>query len=137
MSNNTPISALNDLLSAQQQAYQAQLMPSAEQRIEWLKALRTVLASEQQLLCETISADFSHRSHDETLLAELMPSLEGIDYACKRIKRWMKPVKRKVGLAFQPASAKIVYQPLGVVGVIVPWNYPLFLTKIPQNSPTS
>ncbi len=128
MPNNTPISALNDLLSAQQQAYQAQLMPSAEQRIEWLKTLRTVLASEQKLLCETISADFSHRSHDETLLAELMPSLEGIDYACKRIKRWMKPVKRKVGLAFQPASAKIVYQPLGVVGVIVPWNYPLFLS---------
>ncbi|MDY0250538.1 MAG: coniferyl aldehyde dehydrogenase [Pseudomonas sp.] len=128
MSNDTPISALGDLLSAQQQAFQAQPMPSAEQRIEWLRALRTVLASEQIRLAETISADFSHRSHDETLLAELMPSLEGIDYACKRIKRWMKPAKRKVGLAFQPASAKIIYQPLGVVGVIVPWNYPLFLS---------
>ena len=137
MLNNTPIAALADLLSAQQQAYQTQLMPTAEQRIAWLKALRDVLASEQKLLCETVSADFSHRSHDETLLAELMPSLQGIDYACKHIKRWMKPVKRKVGLAFQPASAKIIYQPLSVVGVIVPWNYPLFLTKIPQNSPTS
>ena len=136
MLNNTPIAALNGLLNAQQHAYQAQLMPSAEQRIAWLKALRDVLASEQKLLCETISADFSHRSHDETRLAELMPSLQGIDYAYKRIKRWMKPVKRKVGLAFQPASAKIIYQPLGVVGVIVPWNYPLFLTKIQQNSPT-
>lgn len=128
MSNNTPIAVLTDLFSVQQQAFQAQLMPSAEQRIEWLRALRGVLASEQKLLAETISADFSHRSHDETLLAELMPSLEGIDYACRRIKRWMKPVKRKVGLAFQPASAKIIYQPLGVVGVIVPWNYPLFLS---------
>ena len=128
MSNNTPISALNDLLSAQQQAFQAQPMPSASQRIEWLQALRGVLASEQKSLADTISADFSHRCHDETLLAELMPSLEGIDYACKRIKRWMKPVKRKVGLAFQPASAQIIYQPLGVVGVIVPWNYPLFLS---------
>ncbi len=59
MSSNTPISALNDLLSAQQQAFAEQLMPSAEQRIAWLKALRTVLASEQQLLCGTISADFS------------------------------------------------------------------------------
>lgn len=128
MSNNTPINALSDLLSAQQQAFQAQLIPSAEQRIAWLRALREVLVSEQKLLCETISADFSHRSHDETLLAELMPSLEGIDYACKRIKRWMKPVKRKVGIAFQPASAQVVYQPVGVVGVIVPWNYPLFLS---------
>ena len=128
MSNNTPLAALNDLFSVQQQAFQAQPMPSASQRIEWLQALRVILASEQQLIAETISADFSHRSHDETLLAELMPSLEGIDYACQRIKRWMKPSKRKVGLAFQPASAQVVYQPLGVVGVIVPWNYPLFLS---------
>ncbi len=128
MSNNTPITALTDLFNAQQQAFQAQLMPSAEQRIAWLRALRKVLVNEQKLLCETISADFSHRSHAETLLAELMPSLEGIDYACKRIKRWMKPVKRKVGIAFQPACAKVVYQPVGVVGVIVPWNYPLFLS---------
>lgn len=128
MPNNTPITILSDLFSAQKLAYAAQPMPSAEQRITWLRDLRKVLASEQKLLCETISADFSHRSHAETLLAELMPSLEGIDYACKRIKRWMKPVKRKVGIAFQPASAQVVYQPLGVVGVIVPWNYPLFLS---------
>ncbi|MCK9535402.1 MAG: coniferyl aldehyde dehydrogenase [Pseudomonas sp.] len=128
MSNNTSSAALGDLFSAQQQAFDAQPMPSASQRIEWLSALRALLASEQQMLADTISADFSHRSHDETRLAELMPSLEGIDYACKRIKRWMKPSKRKVGLAFQPASAQVIYQPLGVVGVIVPWNYPLFLS---------
>ena len=128
MLNNTPIAALNGVLNAKQPGYHAQLMPSAEQRIACLKALRDVIASEQKMLCETISADFRHRRHDETLLAELMPSLQGIDYAYKRIKRWMKPVKRKVGLAFQPASAKIVYQPLGVIGVIVPWNYPLFLS---------
>lgn len=128
MSNNTPITVLSDLFSVQQQAFNAHLMPSAEQRIKWLQALRKVLATEQQLIAETISADFSHRSHDETHLAELMPSLEGIDYACKNIQRWMKPSKRNVGLAFQPAKAQVVYQPLGVVGVIVPWNYPLFLS---------
>ncbi|NLD01295.1 MAG: coniferyl aldehyde dehydrogenase [Gammaproteobacteria bacterium] len=128
MSNNTPVAALSDLFSAQQQDFNAQLMPSAEQRIVWLQTLRKVLATEQHLIAETISADFSHRSHDETHLAELMPSLEGIDYACKNIQRWMKPSKRKVGLAFQPASAQVVYQPLGVIGVIVPWNYPLFLS---------
>ena len=43
------------------------------------------------------------------------------------LKGWMKASRRKVGVAFQPASAKVVYQPLGVVGVIVPWNYPLYL----------
>lgn len=128
MPQNTPISTLPELLSTQQQAFQAQPMPSAEQRIEWLQGLRTLLANQQQQLAQAISADFSHRSRHETLLAELMPSLDGIDYACKRIKRWMRPARRKVGLAFQPARAQVVYQPLGVVGVIVPWNYPLFLS---------
>lgn len=128
MPQNTPISTLHELLSTQQQAFQAQPMPSAEQRIEWLQGLRTLLANQQQQLAQAISADFSHRSQHETLLAELMPSLDGIDYACKRIKRWMRPARRKVGLAFQPARAQVVYQPLGVVGVIVPWNYPLFLS---------
>ena len=67
----------------------------------------------------------------ETLLAELMPSLQGIDYTLKHLKRWMKPSSRHVGVMFQPASAKVVYQPVGVVGVIVPWNYPLYLAMGP------
>src|SRR5699024_1768223 len=128
MPQNTPISTLPELLSTQQQAFQAQPMPSAEQRIEWLQGLRTLLANQQQQLAQAISADFSHRSQHETLLAELMPSLDGIDYACMSIKSWMRSARRKVGLAFQPARAQVVYQPLGVVGVIVPWNYPLFLS---------
>jgi coniferyl-aldehyde dehydrogenase len=118
---------LRSLFDAQRQAYAAHPMPPAEQRRQWLKALLDVLSSERQALIDAISEDFSHRSADETLLAELMPSLHGIHYASRHLKRWMKPSRRKVGMAFQPASAKVVYQPLGVVGVIVPWNYPLFL----------
>ena len=56
-----------------------------------------------------------------------MPSLHSIDYTLKHLKHWMKPSPRRVGAVFQPASAKVIYQPLGVVGVIVPWNYPVFL----------
>jgi coniferyl-aldehyde dehydrogenase len=118
---------LQSLFDAQRQAYAAHPMPPAEQRQQWLKALREMLSNERQALIDAISQDFSHRSADETLLAELMPSLHGIHYASRHLKRWMKPSRRKVGMAFQPASAKVVYQPLGVVGVIVPWNYPLFL----------
>jgi len=122
-----PLEELDRLFAAQRAAYAANPMPPADQRQQWLKALRELLSNERQALVEAISADFSHRSADETLLAELMPSLHGIHYASRHLKGWMKSSRRKVGMAFQPASAKVVYQPLGVVGIIVPWNYPLYL----------
>ena len=122
-----PLIELRELFDAQRSAYAANPMPPAAQRQQWLKSLRDLLSSERQALIDAISQDFSHRSADETLLAELMPSLHGIDYASRHLKRWMKASRRHVGLAFQPASAKVVYQPLGVIGVIVPWNYPLYL----------
>ncbi|HGM5554464.1 coniferyl aldehyde dehydrogenase [Pseudomonas sp. JQ36] len=122
-----PLEELDRLFAAQRAAYAANPMPAADQRQQWLKALRDLLSDERQALVEAISADFSHRSADETLLAELMPSLHGIHYASRHLKGWMKSSRRKVGMAFQPASAKVVYQPLGVVGIIVPWNYPLYL----------
>ena len=125
--NQQQIEALEPLLAAQRAAYRANPMPSAEQRRAWLKALRELILGEKQALIEAVSRDFSNRAAEETLLAEIMPSLHGIDYASKRLGRWMKPSRRSVGLAFQPAAAKVVYQPLGVVGVIVPWNYPLYL----------
>ncbi|KIF64868.1 coniferyl aldehyde dehydrogenase [Pseudomonas fluorescens] len=127
-----PLETLDRQFQAQRAAYSANPMPLAAQRQQWLKALRDLLSSERQALIEAISADFSHRSADETLLAELMPSLHGIHYASRHLKKWMQPSRRKVGMAFQPASAKVVYQPLGVVGVIVPWNYPLYLAVGPM-----
>lgn len=127
-----PAETLDRQFQAQRAAYAANPMPPAAQRQQWLKALRDMLNAERQALIEAISADFSHRSADETLLAELMPSLHGIHYASRHLKKWMKPSRRKVGMAFQPASAKVVYQPLGVVGVIVPWNYPLYLAVGPM-----
>ncbi|MGB8919932.1 MAG: coniferyl aldehyde dehydrogenase [Pseudomonas sp.] len=122
-----PLEELDRLFAAQRAAYAANPMPPAAQRQQWLKALRDLLSDERQALIDAISTDFSHRSADETLLAELMPSLHGIHYASRHLKGWMKSSRRKVGMAFQPASAKVVYQPLGVVGIIVPWNYPLYL----------
>ncbi|WP_440973540.1 coniferyl aldehyde dehydrogenase [Pseudomonas koreensis] len=122
-----PLEELDRLFAAQRAAYAANPMPPAAQRQQWLKALRDLLSNERQALVDAISTDFSHRSADETLLVELMPSLHGIHYASRHLKGWMKSSRRKVGMAFQPASAKVVYQPLGVVGIIVPWNYPLYL----------
>ena len=124
-------SDLNSLLATQRKAYAAHPFPPLAQRQQWLKSLRQLLSREREVLIDAISQDFSHRSPDETLFAELMPSLHSLDYTLKHLKRWMKPSSRSVGMMFQPASAKVMYQPLGVVGIIVPWNYPLYLAMGP------
>ncbi|WP_425056801.1 coniferyl aldehyde dehydrogenase [Pseudomonas abyssi] len=125
------ISRMHNLFDAQRAAFRKAPMPSADERIQQLQALKQGILKHQQALIDAISDDFGRRSADETRLAEIMPSLEGIHYASKRVRRWMKPSRRRVGIAFQPAKAQVVYQPLGVVGIIVPWNYPLFLAVGP------
>jgi coniferyl-aldehyde dehydrogenase len=118
---------LQALFERQRSAFQVYPSPTAADRLQWLEALHDLLASHQQPVIDGISEDFGNRSADETRLAEIMPSLDGIRHAKRHLTRWMKPSRRRVGMAFQPASARVVYQPLGVVGIIVPWNYPLYL----------
>ncbi|WP_407293265.1 coniferyl aldehyde dehydrogenase [Stutzerimonas zhaodongensis] len=121
------VERLPAIFERQRVAFSANPRPSAEDRLQCLEALRDLLHNQQQALIDAICQDFGHRSTDETRLAEIMPSLHGIRHAQRHLRRWMKPSRRSVGLAFQPASARVVYQPLGVVGIIVPWNYPLHL----------
>ncbi len=125
-------SELERTFAVQRKAFAANPMPTHAERSQWLASLHELICANKQTLIEAISSDFSHRSADETLLAEIMPSLFGIKDARRHLRQWMKPSRRKVGIAFQPASAKVVYQPLGVVGIIVPWNYPLFLAIGPM-----
>lgn len=122
---------MQQLLVDQRAAFAITPMPSAEVRRSWLAALRDALKHHEAALIAAISADFGHRSAHETRLAEMVPSFEGIRHARSHLKGWMKPSKRHVSAAFQPASARVVYQPLGVVGIIVPWNYPLYLALGP------
>ena len=76
-----------------------------------------------------INGDYGHRSEFETTFAEILPVLDGVHDAVRRLKGWMRPRRRRVDhLIFAGASNRLIPQPLGVVGVIVPWNYPLMLS---------
>lgn len=125
------IKEMQRLFSAQQAHFNGAPYWSPAERIERLNKLKIALLDQQKALINAINEDFGRRSADETRLAELLPSVEGINYVTKRIRKWVRPSRRKVGLAFQPASARVEYQPLGVVGIIVPWNYPLYLAMGP------
>ncbi len=115
----------------QKKAFRNNPMPSLAEREDNLKRLKQTLLNHKERLVDAIDRDFSCRSKDESLIAEIMPSIQGINYTLKHLAEWMKPSKRHVSVLFQPASNKVYYQPKGVVGVIVPWNYPLYLAVGP------
>lgn len=128
---DSEISRMKELFVGQQNAYRNAPMPSAEQRIDQLKRLKDVTIQYQDRLADAVYQDFSCRSKTETMVAEILTSVQGINDAIKHVKKWMKPSKRKVGMLFAPAKNQVVYQPVGVVGIIVPWNYPIFLALGP------
>ena len=122
---------LAQTLLAQQQFFLKNAYPSYQQRIDDLKALKGLLIDNQQALSDAMSQDFGHRSADDSKIGDILTTVMGINYSIKRLKGWMKPEKRHVGILFQPAKAKVIYQPKGVIGIIAPWNYPVFLSLGP------
>ena len=96
-----------------------------------LDALAALVHDNAERFATAISADFGHRSAHETRLLELFPSLEAIRHTRSHFGAWMKPQSKVTAIWFHPGRARIIPQPLGVVGIIVPWNYPLFLAISP------
>ncbi|GAA6172311.1 coniferyl aldehyde dehydrogenase [Colwellia sp. KU-HH00111] len=125
------INLIDETLLQQKQAFMNAPYLSAQARIDDLTQLKNAILSHQAPLLQALSKDFGCRSVDDSKMGDLMPTVMGINYAIKQIKKWMKPSKRHVGLLFQPAKAFVMYQPLGVIGIITPWNYPLFLSLGP------
>lgn len=97
-----------------------------------LDSLENMLSDNKQVFADTISQDFGHRSKDETQFAELFPSFQGIAHAKKHGKSWMKTRRVGISALYLPAHNEIQPQPLGLVGIMVPWNYPLFLAIGPM-----
>ena len=123
---------IGDALGSQRAAYLRQPVPSYEERIADLDKLAKFLREQQQAICAAINQDFGNRSVHETMLSEILPSLNEIAHVKKHLKSWMKPQHRSVDLkSFFGAKNRVLPQPLGVVGVIVPWNFPLFLSLGP------
>ena len=124
-------SHLHALLSAQKNAYDRQGIPSLEHRLASLNDLFNILKTNQHAIAEAISKDFGHRAQQETQLAELFLCIDGIRYIRKHLKKWMRPQKRSTSIWLLGSGNRVIPQPLGVVGIVVPWNYPLFLCISP------
>jgi len=120
-------------LEKQRRAFLADGPPDAETRIDRLDRTIAMIADHQQEIVDAIVADFGARSPHATRIADIAAPVSAMRYAKRNLKRWMKPHRRKVPFLFKSygVTAWIQYQPLGVVGIISPWNYPFVLTMIP------
>ena len=126
-----PNSTLLEYFSKQRRAFRAAPYADSVERRRRLALLKQLLVDNQTELCAAIDRDFNGRSVVETQIAEFLPTIMAIDDATRHLKAWMRAQRKWLPLLFQPASAEILPQPLGVIGIIAPWNYPLLLTLGP------
>jgi coniferyl-aldehyde dehydrogenase len=122
---------LMSIIAGQREAFLREGAPTFEKRRADLLKLKNALLGRRKEFEAAISADFGHRPARETAIMEIMPTVQGIDYLRNKLRSWMRPRRRHVAIWFRPASAKVLYQPLGVIGILAPWNYPAGLCLMP------
>jgi coniferyl-aldehyde dehydrogenase len=129
VSMTEPSGRLQAALLLQRAACAHDPAPGYRQRMADLATLRRFVIDNREALIEAVNRDYGNRSRHETLLGEFVPVLDGIRYTRRHLRAWMRPQRRSVDrLLFPGARNRVVPQPLGVVGVIVPWNFPINLT---------
>ncbi|MEN3952504.1 coniferyl aldehyde dehydrogenase [Iodidimonas sp. SYSU 1G8] len=120
------------LLERQREAFLRDGAPSLEERREHLKALEDLVRTHHPRMAEVLNEDFGQRSAHETMMAEALGSMLLIKHTRKHLAGWMKPRRQPLNRLQHPfAKAYVQYQPLGVIGVMAPWNYPYKLCLVP------
>ena len=122
---------LQALLQRQQKAFRADMSPTRTAREDRLRRLARLLETHSEQFAASISDDFGSRSPIEIRITETMLLQSGIRHALRHLTRWMKPRRVATALAYRPGRSMMIRQPLGVVGIISPWNYPLQLALAP------
>jgi coniferyl-aldehyde dehydrogenase len=132
---DVPVSLRHTLqlaLDRQREAYFAHPVPDLDERKADLRTLARFVHENEDALIAAVDADYGHRSRHETLLTEIGPVLASVRHTLAHLRRWMRPQRRGVDrLSYGLGSNRVIPQPLGVVGVIVPWNFPINLSLIP------
>ncbi len=128
-----PAMGLSDLLDRQRAAARTEPYPSLAVRKDRLRrAIDTLIRNEARIV-DACHADFGNRHEALSLLTEVMAPVRSLKHALKNVERWTRPEKRKpeFPMGLMGARAYIFYQPVGVVGVVSPWNAPVALAYTP------
>ncbi|MBO6555645.1 MAG: coniferyl aldehyde dehydrogenase [Pseudomonadales bacterium] len=133
MSNEPTQADMQEILDRQKAAYIAEGVVTAETRIDRIDRAINILKQHGDKLSEAMAADFGHRSLDASKMTDIDGAIGPLEHSKKHLRKWMRSEKRKVmfPLGLFGARGRIDYQPLGVVGCISPWNFPVQLTFAP------
>src|SRR5262245_46012499 len=123
--------SLTDILSRQRAAFLREGPPTLSVRKDDLLKLKNAVRARIPEFEKSLNSDFQGRAANETAILEGAALVQGINYLRRNLKRWMRPQKRQVEMHFRPGRARVVYQPLGVVGIMSPWNFPVGLSLMP------
>ena len=126
----TPVEYLKPAFERLRTAHLAHI-PGYAERLAALERLGQAVRKYRDELVAACSADFGRRAALETLGADVLVSLDEIKHARKHLRAWMRPQRRAVNLSFRPARGEVRYAPLGVIGIVAPWNYPFQLAIVP------
>jgi len=122
---------LDAILAKQKAAFNTRPNPPWAERKANLQKLGKAITDHEAEFQKAISEDFGNRAYEETTIAEMLVIQGGIKHALKHTKHWMRTRRAPTAIQYAPASSHIVPQPLGVIGIISPWNYPLQLAIMP------
>lgn len=125
--------AMQGILDRQRKAFTAARPEALSVRNDRLERCFTLMKEHGEAFAKAMSADFGHRSHEQSMMTDIMPSVSLLRYCQKNLKKWSKPEKRHVNfpLNLLGAKAEVRYEPKGVIGVVAPWNFPVQLTMGP------
>ncbi|QUM87031.1 MULTISPECIES: coniferyl aldehyde dehydrogenase [unclassified Moritella] len=122
---------MEQIFATQKEAYLTQPEWDMVERKKRLILFKAAFLANKEALVTAVSEDYGHRSRHDTLYADILPTTAQFNYTLARLAKWMKPTRRSPGLLLAPASVTVHYQPVGVVGIVVPWNFPINLAVMP------
>lgn len=111
--------------------YEAERDPTHAVRTDRLRRLEAMVERMAGPMCEAIAADFGHRPRQVTQMADIAPVLMSSRHARRHLKAWMRTRRMPTSLIHRPGTNTLMRQPLGVVGIVSPWNFPGLLALAP------
>tara|TARA_B100000579_G_scaffold199234_1_gene162917 strand:- start:3445 stop:4839 length:1395 start_codon:yes stop_codon:yes gene_type:complete len=127
---------MREILNLQKKAFIENGQPSYEQRLDSLKRCIALLETHDEQIVEALNEDYKNRSETEIMTSEVVQSIRNLNFTIKNLKKWMKPSKRPSSFMADLLGSKALMQPspLGTVGIIAPWNFPIGMVFYPAAS---